>query len=318
MSASVTTTTTTTSCSDDLSSSQTLLTRALPDEEQTELHIGDLPEEMLLNILSCADIRYPSLVCKQWRRITTSLLIKNNFTILSEKAWKRNVDLDAYEMTLDDAPAIDRRVKNFYLDHMFSNVVQLWQKVTLLTMPKGLTLKKINQCFRDQTKGNPSKIVYLANTVTHANFIVEKTYHLLITNQLIEGTVGESLESQKAKLGQLKCGIPTVLEAATLALFTLFQSNRESPEIVLPMEKNLYTCTTDTILFNEAELGLVVGGNCSGKGLHVFYSWPALNQHQGQGTLAVMRLPTSDLPSEFQECQSLASSSSLQPHTEEA
>ena len=103
--------------------------------------------------------------------------------------------------------------------------------ITLLTVPKGLSLESVDESARDPLKGNSTNIRYCLDDVREQLGCekVGNTYYVLITEGLINGSREKSVEEQKALVEEKGCVVPTCLSLVTLNLLTYITTFEPDP-----------------------------------------------------------------------------------------
>lgn len=100
--------------------------------------------------------------------------------------------------------------------------------VTLLTMPKGLTLNKLVKLAGSPKLGNATNFRYIWNRISEAlgDIPVDKTYRIVITNNVLKESRNLSIIDQNKIACVSGCEIPSILEAATL-LVVIYMSSEQ-------------------------------------------------------------------------------------------
>ena len=108
-----------------------------------------LPDDLVshaLSFLSPEDLARASGVCREWNKLSADLWqafdLKKICKVIDQAVWERHVDLATLGLDASGAPAIDKRIAIPFIKRL-SRQVEGDAGVTLLTMPKGLTLNKL-------------------------------------------------------------------------------------------------------------------------------------------------------------------------------
>lgn len=88
--------------------------------------------------------------------------------------------------------------------------------ITLLTMPKGLTLNRV------KNGRSLSLFRFIRSDILEkfGDIPVKKTCRVAITNSILEGSLNLSVDAQKELVGRVGCEMPELLSVAALAILT--------------------------------------------------------------------------------------------------
>ena len=160
---------------------------------------------------------------------TTSADLKKMFPkleVLDEAVWETHANLDALGMSVKDASPINANTISVLKALFASLQVEGDAGITLLTMPRGLTLNKLMKLASFPKQGNAAKFAYVASEILKefGDTAVDKTYRVAITNYVLKGSRGLSADRQHSLVMRMGCEVPGVLPAATLPILTYISS----------------------------------------------------------------------------------------------
>jgi hypothetical protein len=245
-----------------------------------------LPDDLLtqvLSFLSPEDLARASGVCREWSNLSAEVWkdfdLNKICKVIDQAVWERHVDLATLGLDASGAPAIDKRVAIPFIKRL-SRQVEGDAGVTLLTMPKGLTLNKLIALAAAPKQGPARQFRHIWPRIVHefGNIAVDKTYTVAITNSVLKGSRNKNIAVQRA-LAQGNGGeLPGVLLASTVAFLTYVSSPEGQPPTRLyGNEPWVHTRCSEQI----GEYNLVVGGFAPA-GPYAHYDYFD-NAHNGAG-----------------------------------
>ncbi len=206
-----------------------------------------LPDELLTLIFTCIHPKELaskiSLVCKNWKLVASqkyvwdSFDLKNLFplikNVIDKEVWKKHVALSAHGLNLDDEQPLDNRTDIPELTKLFASIKLEDEDsgVTILTMPKGLTLNELWKIAESPLSGNKTACRSIWDKITEqfGGLSVTNTYRVVITNSLLKGSRNLSTTQQQALVNKMGCEMPEVLPVSTLAILTYISSPKSPP-----------------------------------------------------------------------------------------
>ncbi len=176
----------------------------------------------------------PSAVPLSTKVAPTSADLKKLFPkleVLDEAVWKTHVDLDAFGMSVEDAPPLDANTISILKTLFASLPIEGDAGITLLTLPRGLTLNKLVKLAASPKQGNAAKFQHIDSDALKAfgDTPINKTYRVAITNNVLKGSRKLSVDKQHELVKKMGCEMPGILPAATLAILTYMSSRATSP-----------------------------------------------------------------------------------------
>ncbi len=95
-----------------------------------------------------------------------------------------------------------------------------------MTIPKGLTFNKLVKLAESPKEGNIIKFIHISNRVLKeiGNIPVDKTYRIVITNNILKKSQYSSVSKQKALLKKIGCELPKTIEVTALLVVTFMSS----------------------------------------------------------------------------------------------
>jgi hypothetical protein len=201
--------------------------------------VSDLPEEIILRafgFLNEIELTKCGEVSRKWRRLASDPSLWNAFDlrkispllkVFDESDWATYVDLSSFGLDVTDAPSLDKRRVIPVLRRCLSSFpIEENKGVTLLTIPKGLTFNKLVKLAESPKMGNITKFRYISDRVLKkiGNIPVNKTYRIVITNNILKESHYSSLSKQKALLKKIGCEMPKTIEVTALLVVTFMSS----------------------------------------------------------------------------------------------
>jgi hypothetical protein len=201
--------------------------------------LSQLPEEILLTIfrfLGVIALTKCSEVSRKWRRLASEETLWKAFDlknispllkVFDESDWVTHVDLSAYGLSIEDAPPLNkRRVIPDLKRCLSSTQIEGNAGITLLTIPKGLTFNILVKLAESPKVGNKPKFRHIWDRITNeiGDIPVDKTYRIVITNNVLKKSRNLSFSDHKALLCQKGYEMPKVLEATVLLVVTFIVS----------------------------------------------------------------------------------------------
>ena len=218
-----------------------------------------LPDDLVshaLSFLSPEDLARASGVCREWNKLSADLWqafdLKKICKVIDQAVWERHVDLATLGLDASGAPAIDKRVAIPFIKRL-SRQVEGNAGVTLLTMPKGLTLNKLIALAAAPKQGPATQFKYIWSKIEEVlgNIAVDKTYSVAVTNSVLKDSRKKSLDAQRALVQGNGGELPGVLLAATLAILTYMSS----PTRLYSYEPWIYTRCAEQIDGRNLNIG---------------------------------------------------------------
>ena len=174
-----------------------------------------LPTEILCEIISYCDLQTTGrLACvnKYFNACVKERIDLKRFcpqlTILHAKA---------QGITVDDEPSVNKlQVLKWYKE--LAPHVENEEGLTLLTMPKGLTLNQLVAIAAE--KGITVNVEWDQILPNQGNISVEQTYVILITDSIFRASRSKTYAQQQAVVAGHGCVMPTVQEYVALCVFT--------------------------------------------------------------------------------------------------
>jgi len=242
-----------------------------------------VPKDVILTIfcyLGAFGLAKCREVCRSWKNLAFTKTLWDNLDLQKEvpsftiktfdgSDWKTHVDLERFKLSVDDEPALDKRVVIPFLVKRISTSVHRIARntgITILTMPKGLTLNKLVELAQSPKEGKSVPLADIPYFISDEmrNLPVNQTYRLIITNNVFEKQNGRlSFEDQDKLILEIGCTIPRALEAATLIAATCMRSNEEQdrPYYGDPLlnHSGNYTRCSEHFRYGQTRYQLAVG-----------------------------------------------------------
>jgi hypothetical protein len=200
-----------------------------------------LPEEKILEIFSRLgpiSLGRCGRVSSGWRGLASDATLWNAFDlrkisssldVYNESNWLADVDCPKYGLVVGDEPPLDQRQAIPRLISSLSSVeIEGDAGGTLLTLLQGLTIKKLIALAGLPKLGNITKFRYVWDQILNelGDIPVDKTYRILITNNILKKSRNQSVSDQKALVNKNGCEMPRVLEAMALLVVTFMGSGK--------------------------------------------------------------------------------------------
>lgn len=199
------------------------------------------PQEIILNIfgyLTAIELAKCGEISRRWRRLASDATLWNAFDlrkissslkVFDELDWVTHVDLSSFGLDVTDAPPLDKRQAIPFLKRCLSSLpIEGNVGITVLTIPKGLTFNTLVELAESPKVENTPKFRYIWDRISSeiGDIPVDKTYRIVITNNVFKKSRNLSVSDQKALVRKIDCEMPRVLEATVLLVVT-FMSSRE-------------------------------------------------------------------------------------------
>lgn len=263
------------------------LQRSSSESENTEVveerAFPLIPDELALNIfqkLAPPDLGRAASVNWAWNRMTSdhSLWTKEHLKkwfpslrIIDKAEWEKYANLKELGISFETSPNLTYPQyvsKIIPALRQFSRLpVEGSKGFTLLTIPKGLTLRKLKTLAEAPKEGNRLASFGLILADVGEDFwdrpILEESYQILISNSILEQSSNMSASDQAGFL-QLMGGytLPFALEVATLIILSYIRSPAEAPLLLFGDESEICSRTIEDLDVGDfqAESGLYLNG----------------------------------------------------------
>lgn len=204
--------------------------------------LSQLPEEVILKIfgyLNAIQQTKCGEVSRRWRRLASDETLLAAFNprnlsplikVFDELDWSKYVDMSAYGLTTEDISPCDVRKATALLERVLSCPLMIEIEgnagITLLTIPKGLTFNTLVKLAGSPKVGNAPEFRYIWYRISSeiGDTPVDKTYRIVITNNVFNKSRNLSVSDQKALVRKIGCEMPRVLEATVLLVVTFMSS----------------------------------------------------------------------------------------------
>ncbi|MCC5832171.1 MAG: F-box protein [Chlamydiales bacterium] len=245
-----------------------------PSDKETVEEIKDRdlfsqqPLDIIIKIftyLSVVELAKCGEISRKFRRLASDSCLWNAFDlkrispllkVFDESDWVTHFDISSFGLDVTDAPSLDKRktIPNLKR-HLSSLPIEGDAGITLLTIPKGLTLKKLLELARSTSK--MEERTQFRNISDHiireiGDISIDKTYRIIITNNILKKSRNLSIDEHIALVIKIGCEMPKVLEASVLLVVT-FMISGESLYSNIPVT---YTRCSEQI----SDYQLAVGG----------------------------------------------------------
>jgi hypothetical protein len=194
-----------------------------------------LPSEILehtFGFLALQDIGRSSYMCKEWQIVTSKASLWKAMDlakilplkVLDERIWKTHADCETLGLDPAGVPALQQD-KAFisFLKYLCANV-EGDAGVTVLTIPKGLTLNKLQMLANAPKKGNRTFFETFPISRALGDVSVSKTYRVIMTNNIIKCTRGQNIEYYVEQFKKSGFEIPDLITIVALTILTYISS----------------------------------------------------------------------------------------------
>lgn len=156
-------------------------------------------------------------VCRLWYQIASiNFSLPRLFPgaqVVDRKVWEKHIDLEQYGLEFEEGsePRITCR-EYIEIEHWASQVEQR-QRVSILVLPKGLSLNKMLQFAKAPKEGRVFEFVYTNPDVNklYGDKELEETIIVVVTNGVFQGSRAQSPSKQRRLVEELKCEMPQLL-----------------------------------------------------------------------------------------------------------
>ena len=262
-----------------------------------QVTINALPLEVLgviFGYLSPEQLAKACRVSKLWNAVASQEHLWNVFdlktlfpklSILDSQVWNDHIDLNAFGLSFADAEPLNKRKVILELKRLFAVLkVEGDAGITLLTIPKGLSFNKLVKLAGCPIKGNKAAFKYIWDRITAelGDVVVQKTYRVAITNNILVGSRDKSSYVQQLLVKKFGCDKPKMIDAVALAILSFISSTAQLPLRLL--SANPLTCTRCLEMIGNFPLAV---GSFAPGGLHVYDSY---FDHEYFGVLGCWKL----------------------------
>lgn len=197
------------------------------------------PQEIILKIFGCFSLMGLIKSCevsRRWRRLASDATLWKAFDlrtispslkVFDELEWATHVDLSSFGLDVTDAPPLDKCQAIPAIKRCLSSLpIEGNAGITLLTIPKGLTFNTLVKLAGSLKVENAPKFRYIWDPISNeiGDIAVDKTYRIVITNNVFINSRSLSVSDQNAQLSKMGCEMPRVLEATVLLVVTFMSS----------------------------------------------------------------------------------------------
>jgi hypothetical protein len=215
--------------------------------------------------LSHIDTTRTGKVCYLWRLVAHNNNIWLNanlervfckkLSFFDENVWKTHFDCSEFDLTFElPQDKLISKIKTIAVLKQFNISLKIEKDLgfTLLTLPKGLSLSKLQNLIQSPKKGSPCQFEIPIFLKGLKDFVVDKTYQIVITNNILSGSENSLPDYYANYYQQFDIEIPKLLEIATLCTLTYITS---FPSIYLLCEGGPSTICSD----ETDEMNFVIG-----------------------------------------------------------
>ncbi len=148
-----------------------------------------------------------------------------SLTIIDKEDWENNVDLKALNMSVSDLLPLNRDKIIPILEDFSSLPIENDAGITVLTLPKNLTLNKLMKIAVSPKKGKVAKLEHVWEKILQeiGDIPVDKSYRVVISNNILKGTRGLDSFHPEEHAG---CEAPKAIEIAALFIQTYMSSGK--------------------------------------------------------------------------------------------
>lgn len=185
---------------------------------------------LIFSYLGANELGRGSIVSRKWQQLVSNPVLWEDLgkffpslNIFDEACWKKYVDLSSFGLDVKDISPLDNRILTAVLKRYLSSLqIEKNSGFTLLTIPKGLTLNKLIKIAELTESWNIKNFNLVATHIlsTFGDMSVDKTYRIVITKNILEGSRSLSIRDQKDLLHKFGWEMPKILELITLLVVT--------------------------------------------------------------------------------------------------
>jgi hypothetical protein len=202
-----------------------------------------------------------SRVCRLWYQIASiNFSLSRLFPgapIVDRQVWEKHIDLDEYGLVFEEGsePRITKR-EYVEIEHWASQV-EKGQRVSILTLPKGLSMNKMLQIGIAPKEGNVFEFIYTSPEVNqlYGDDELKETTIAVVTNGVFQGSRELCLATQRKLVENLKCEMPQLLPFKAHIILRGIRSNPEDPAVPFGTKPLTFTRCADKVNYFEAVIG---------------------------------------------------------------
>ncbi len=176
-------------------------------------------------------------VCKLWHGIASRFLslprLFPEARVIGRDLWERHIDLQQHGLVFEEGKE-PRPTKRDYVEvRRMASEVERGQGITILTLPKGLTLNKIIAFAAAPKVGNSTLFRYVDPDVLrlYGDQSLEETVTVVVTNGVFYRSRDINVAGQEALVKSLKCDMPELMPFMANMILSFISSD---PQEVLP------------------------------------------------------------------------------------
>lgn len=225
----------------------------------SEDRISQLPEEIIFqmfDLLTARELVCVSQVSRRWKRLASDGKLWNTpltkifptLKVFDSSDWSNYIkDLPSHGLsTAGELP--NRAYISILKQRLTSLSIENNAGLTLLTIPKGLTVNKIKQ-LGESMKGIRVQWGNYAFFKKLGDIPAERTYRILITNNVLERSRELTTEAQKEFVQALGWRCPKFLEATTLLITTFIKTDQRLTDLCT------YTICEEIVFPHDSAVG---------------------------------------------------------------
>jgi len=176
-----------------------------------------------------------SRVCRLWYQIASiNFSLSRLFpgaAIVDKCVWEKHIDLEQYGLVFEEGSEPRITIREYIEVELWASQVEKGQRVSILTLPKGLSLKKMLQIGTAPKEGKVFEFNYTSPEVNelYGDQELEETIIVVVTNGVFKGSRGISSVKQRKLVENLKCEMPHLLPFKAHIILRGIRSNPTDP-----------------------------------------------------------------------------------------
>jgi len=235
--------------------------------------------------LNPKDIFNVRMVCRLWYQMAEQYLrlpkLFPDAPVLNMPVWESHIDLEKHGLVFEagkEPPPLTIR-EYFETEHMAAEV-EGGERITVLTLPKGLSMNKIIAFAGAPKMGNSTRVhIWNPRIIElYGDQEIKETITVVVTNGVFNNSRNIDVAAQGVLVKGLKCEMFELVPFMAHIILSFIRSDADDPQ-------RLFGPGTYTRLFEDVDNFKAVGGGFASAGPLVAHDCNNVNEDRGVGGL---------------------------------
>jgi len=176
------------------------------------------------------------MVCKLWCQMAEQYLtlpkLFPDAPVLNREVWERHIDLEKHGLVFEQGKEPPLLTAREYIEtERMASEVEAGKGITILTLPKGLTLNKVIAFAEAPKLGNSTKIVICSHRIIelYGDKEIAETVTVVVTNGVFNKSRNIDVAAQEALVRGLKCEMPELVPFFAHIILSFIRSDANAP-----------------------------------------------------------------------------------------